>query len=126
MALPWKGCYSSCSSGARTRRCFLTTGPLALLPGCSVTARSGSGCASGRGGFDLWRQSLSKLAVAVYAAVGKAGSEILPPARGAPPPGIWREHVRDGSGEACERGRSSGESIHGAEGAKSEKEETTI
>ena len=88
MALPWKGCYSSCSEWRGHPQVLPDHWPACVAPrgfGDSALRFEMRVCT---GGFDLWLQGQSTLALAVYATVGKAGSEILPPARGAPPPGI--------------------------------------
>ena len=70
MALPWKGCYSSCSEWRAHPLVLPDHWPGCVAPGGLATARSGSRCRVWTGGFDLWLQSQSTLAV--HAAVRKA------------------------------------------------------
>ena len=87
MALPWKGWYSSCSEWRAHPQVLPDHWPGCVAPRAVRRQRAPVRDSRLDGRLRPLASGLSKLAAAVYAAVGKAGSEILP-ARGAPPPGM--------------------------------------
>ena len=110
---PGKDAIAPARSGARTRRCFPTTGPVALLPGFGDS--SGSRCASGRAASTSGSRSRARWPWPCTRRSGRQEARSFPSAS-APPPGMMGGSTSSTVAWRRANGVSgSGESIHGAE-----------